>query len=103
MCSRSQNSLMAPLDKLVPLSVMILCGKPNRKNHLFDELNRGGCITLTNRLCFHPLCKFINRHQEVGLLILGPFERPNHIQPPSCKWPSDWNHPQFLSRHMSAS
>src|SRR3954468_6380584 len=22
---------MAPLDKLVPLSVMILCGKPNRK------------------------------------------------------------------------
>src|SRR3954471_12664890 len=30
-CSRSQNSFMAPLDKLVPLSVMILCGKPNRK------------------------------------------------------------------------
>src|SRR3954471_15765034 len=31
MCSLSQKSFMAPLDKFVALSVMILCGKPNRK------------------------------------------------------------------------
>ena len=35
MCSRSQNSFIAPLDKLVPLSVMMLCGKPKRKITFF--------------------------------------------------------------------
>src|SRR3954465_554266 len=66
MCSRSQNSFMAPLDKLVPLSVMMLCGKPNRKNYFLDELNRGGRVTLAHWFCLHPLCEFINCHQEVG-------------------------------------
>src|SRR3954470_4635822 len=77
--------------------------KTKPENHFLDELNRGGRITLANRLCLHPFCNLINRHQEVGLLVLGPFERPDHIQPPGCKRPSNWNHPQFLSRNMSTS
>ena len=51
------------------------------ENHLFDELNRCCRVTLTDRLCLNPFCKFVNRHQKVGLFILGPFKRPNHINP----------------------
>ena len=71
--------------------------KTKAEDHLFDELNRHGRITLTDWLCLYTLGELINCHQKVGLLILGPLERPNHIQPPSCKRPGDWNHPQFLS------
>src|SRR6266536_1223419 len=73
------------------------------KDHLFDELNRRGRVTFTDWLSLNPLCKFINCYQEVSLFILRPFERPNHIQPLDCKRPSNWNHPHFLSRHMSSS
>ena len=55
--------------------------KAKPENHFFDELNRHGRITLANRFCLHPLCKLVNRHQEVGLLIFGPSKRSNHIQP----------------------
>ena len=55
--------------------------KAKPKNHLFDELNRRGRITLANRFCLHPLCKLVNRHQEVGLLIFGPFESPTISSP----------------------
>ena len=39
--------------------------KTKTKDHLFDELNCCGRITLTDRLCLNPLCKFIHCHQEV--------------------------------------
>ena len=55
--------------------------KTKAKYHPFHELNRSGCITLANWLCLNPLCELVNRHQEMGLLILRPFERPNHIKP----------------------
>ena len=32
------------------------------------------------------------------LLILGSLKGSNHIEPPSRKRPSNWNHPQLLSR-----
>src|SRR3989337_2507661 len=69
------------------------------KDHLFDELNRRHCITLADRLSLNPLCKLVNCHQEVSLFVLGSFKRSHHVQPPDCKRPSNWNHPQFLSRH----
>ena len=56
--------------------------KTKVKYHLFHELNRRGCITLTNWLCLNPLCELVNRHQEVGLLILGPFEKVQSYQAP---------------------
>ena len=56
--------------------------KAKAKNHLFDELNSRCRVTLTDRLCLDPLCEFVNRHQKVGLFILGTFKRPNHIKPP---------------------
>src|SRR5215216_537909 len=77
--------------------------KAETENHLFDELNRCCCVTLADRLCFNPLCELVNCHQKVGLFVFGPFDRPDHIQPPDYKRPSNWNHPQFLSRHMSSS
>src|SRR3954464_14264348 len=77
--------------------------KTKTKDHLFRELNRHGCITLTDRLCRNPLCKFINRHQEVCLFIFRPLERSNHVKPPDCERPSNWNHAQLLSRHTSSS
>src|SRR3989337_2847746 len=72
------------------------------ENHLFDELNRRCRVALADRLCLNPLCKLVNRHQEVSLFVLGSFKRSNHIQPPNCKRPSNWNHPQLLSWHMSS-
>ena len=55
--------------------------KAKAKYHLFDELNRRGRITLTDWFCLYPLGKLINRHQQVGLLVLGPLKGSNHIQP----------------------
>jgi hypothetical protein len=71
------------------------------KDQLLQELDCCCCITITYGLCFYPLCKLTHSHQEVGLLVLGSFERPNHIKPPYRKRPSDGNHPEFLSWHMS--
>ena len=28
-------------------------------------------VTFNDQLCLNPLCKLVNRHQKVGLLILG--------------------------------
>ena len=50
--------------------------KAKTKDHLIHELNRYGCVTLTNWLCLNPHCEFVNRHQEMGLFIFGPFESP---------------------------
>ena len=55
--------------------------KAKAKYHPFHELNRRGCVTLANWLCFNPLCEFVNCHQEVGLLILGPFKGPTMSSP----------------------
>src|SRR3954471_20483722 len=68
--------------------------------YLFQEFQCRLSITLANRLCFHPLDEFINRHKEVGVLVGGSFERSHHIKSPYCKGPSDRNHPEFLSRHV---
>src|SRR5215216_984237 len=73
------------------------------KDHFFNKLNRRCRITLANRISLNPFSELVNSHQQVGLFILGSFERPNHIQPPDCKWPSNRNHPQLLSWHMSSS
>ena len=43
------------------------------ENHHFDELNRCCRVTLADRLCLNPLCKLVNRHQEVSLFVLGSF------------------------------
>ena len=51
------------------------------ENHLFDELNRCRRVTLTNRLCLNPLCKFVNRHQKVGLLSLDLLKVPTISSP----------------------
>ena len=56
-------------------------GKAKTENHIFDELNRRRRITLTNRLCFNPLCKFVNRHQKVGLLSLDLLKGPTISSP----------------------
>ena len=77
--------------------------KAKAEDRLLHELNRRCCITLAHWLCLYQFSELINRHQKVGLLILGPFKRPNHIKPPDRKGPSDWDHPQLLSRHMSPS
>ena len=53
--------------------------KAKPENHLLDELNRCSCITLANWFCLHPLSELINRHQKMGLLILGSLKGPNHI------------------------
>ena len=55
--------------------------KAKPENHFFDELNRRGRITLANRFCLHPLCKLVNRHQEVGLLILDLLKGPTISSP----------------------
>ena len=56
--------------------------KAKAENHLFHKLNRRGCITLANWLSFHPLREFVHCHQEVGLLILGPFKKARPYQAP---------------------
>src|SRR4051812_34198732 len=68
--------------------------------YLFQEFQCRLSITLSNRLCFHPLGEFINYHKEVGVLVGGSFERSHHIKSPYCKGPSDMNHREFLSRHV---
>ena len=62
------------------------------KNNLFEKLNRRGCITFTDGLRFNPFGELVNRHQQVGLLVLRMLKGSNHIKPPSSKWPSDGNH-----------
>ena len=94
------HSTVGQITAIISYNVV---GKTKLEDHLFDELNHRRHVTLANWLCFNPLCKFVNRHQEVCLFIFGPFERPNHIKPPDCKRPSNWNHPQFLSRHVNPS
>ena len=49
--------------------------KAKMEDHLLHELNRHCCITLTNRLYLYPLSELINRHQKVGILVLGSFKR----------------------------
>ena len=67
--------------------------KTKAENDLFEKLNHRGCITFTDGLCFNPFGELVNRHQQVGLLVLGALKGYNHIKPPSSKRPSDWNHP----------
>ena len=67
--------------------------KPKTENDLFEKLNRRGCITLADRLRFNPFSELVNRHQQVGLLILGALKGSHHIKLPSGKRPSDGNHP----------
>ena len=67
--------------------------KTETEDHLFDELNCRGCITLAYWLRFNPFSKLVNRHQRVSLLILGALKGSHHIKPPSGKRPSDGNHP----------
>ena len=67
--------------------------KAEAEDHLLDELNRRGCITLVYGLRFNSFSELVNRHQHVGLLIFRPLKRSHHIKPPSSKRPSDWNHP----------
>ena len=55
--------------------------KAKTEDHLLHELNRCCCITLTDRLCLYPLSELINRHQKVGLLILGPLKGPTISSP----------------------
>src|SRR3954469_18187994 len=69
--------------------------------YLFQEFQCRLRITFTNWLCFHPLGEFIKCHKEVGVLVGGSFERSHHIKSPYCKGPSDRNHPEFLSRHVT--
>ena len=54
------------------------------ENHLFDELNRCRCVTLTDRLCLNPLGKFVHRHQKVGLLSLDLLKGPTISSPQSA-------------------
>ena len=67
--------------------------KTETEDHLFDELNRRGCVTLAYWLRFNPFSELVNRHQQVGLLIFLSLERPYHVKPPSCKRLGDRNHP----------
>ena len=55
--------------------------KTKAKYHPFPELNRCGCVTLTNWLCFNTLCELVNRHQKVGLLILDFLKGPTISSP----------------------
>ena len=55
--------------------------KTKAKYHPFHELNRRGCVTLTNWLCFNPLCELVDRHQEASLLILGSIKGPTISSP----------------------
>ena len=101
-CAHVDRILHGTLRQIGTIVCYNAVWKAKPEDHLFDELNRRGRVTLTNWLCLYSFCELINRHQKVGLLVLGPLERPNHIQPPSRKRPGDWNHPQFLSWYMSA-
>ena len=67
--------------------------KAKAEDNLFEKLNRRSRITLANWLRFNPLGELVNRHQQVGLLILGAFKGSYHVKPPSGKRPSDGNHP----------
>ena len=55
--------------------------KTKTKDHLFHELDRRGCITLTDRLCLNPLCKFVIWHQEVRFLSLDLLKGPTISSP----------------------
>ena len=63
--------------------------KAKTEDNLFEKLNRRSRITLADRLRFNPSSEFVNRHQQVGLLILGALKGSYHIKPPSGKRPSD--------------
>ena len=94
-------------------------GKTKVKNHLFNELNRRCHVTLTDRLCFNPLCKFVNRHQKVGLLSLDLLKGPTIASPQTANgqvigiilnsWADTWTHrenfwqPSHLLTRSSAS
>src|SRR3954470_10135199 len=68
--------------------------------YIFQEFQCRLSITLSNRLCFHPLGEPINFHKEVGVLVGGSFERSHHVKSPYCKGPTDRNHSEFLSQHV---
>ena len=58
----AQKRAKAPLEKFVPLSVMMLCGTPYRVVMSAMNVTTVGRITLTHRLRLNPLCEFINCH-----------------------------------------
>ena len=76
------HSTLAQISAIISYDVV---GKTKVKNHLFDELNRYCRVTLTDWLCFDPLCEFVNRHQKVGLFIFGPFKSPTISSPQTVK------------------
>ena len=51
------------------------------EDDFLNELNRRCRITLTDRLCFNPLCEFVNCHQKVGLLSLDLLKGPTISSP----------------------
>ena len=51
------------------------------KDHLFYELNRRGCITLTDRLCLNPLGKLVYCHQQMCLFVLDLLKGPTMSSP----------------------
>ena len=92
---------MFSLTKIFHLTFREVCSiirddvvwKAKAEDNLFEKLNRRSRITLADRLRFNPLGKLVNRHQQVGLLILGAFKESHHVKPPSGKRPIDGNHP----------
>ena len=59
--------------------------KAEAKYHLLHELNRHGCVTLTNWLYLNPLCELVNRHQEVVFLSLDLLKGPTISSPQTAK------------------
>ena len=74
------HSTLGRISAIISYNAM---GKAKMENHLFDELNRRRRVTLTNRLYFNPLRKFVNRHTKVGLLSLDLLKGPIISSPPT--------------------
>ena len=55
--------------------------KAKAEDNLFEKLNCRSCITLADGLRFNPFSELVNRHQQVGLFVLGSLKGSNHIEP----------------------
>ena len=70
---------------------------------LSDETDGSARIKIFDRLGFDPFGEFVDRHKQMSETTSAGLERSNHVQPPDCKWPDEWDSLQgrcMIVRHV---
>src|SRR5438128_9768424 len=69
----------------------------------YNVLQELFCLSSCNlgyRLGLNPLGELVNGDEKMCETTRRFLQRADHVEPPGCKWPSDWDSLQLLCRHV---